>query len=174
MRNFQRLRTGIDTTILVNLLLRHSEYWDVDPVRTTFPGSSHVEASDILLRWGENSLDAIPAWDREPMKAMPVFKQVSIGLMETLKGVQLGRVIVTRLKPGGKIAPHIDEGLNAKFYTRTHLVLQGLPGNMFWCGGERVEMLTGEFWWFNNTQEHFCHNNSGDDRVHLIVDIRVD
>jgi len=174
MKYFQRLREGVETARLLNLLLVNPRWWDADPVRRSFPGSAHIEASDILLRWGENSLDAIPAWDREPMKAMPAFKETAVAIMQTLKGVQLGRVIVTRLPPGGRITPHIDGGLNAEFYTRTHLVLHGRPGNMFTSGDETVQMLTGEVWWFENKQQHSCINNSDDDRVHLIVDIRVD
>jgi hypothetical protein len=33
-------------------------------------------------------------------------------------------------------------------------------------------MRTGEVWWFNNAIEHEVVNNSADDRIHLIVDIR--
>ena len=39
--------------------------------------------------------------------------------------------------------------------------------------GVIVNMLTGEIWWFNNQAEHEIINNSADDRIHLIVDIRV-
>lgn len=174
MKYFQRLRDSIDTTNLMNALLRNPQLWDANPVRKSFPGSAHMEASDILLRWGEDSFDAILAWDREPMKAMPPFKEVSIGIMHILKGVQLGRVVVTRLKPGGKITPHTDGGRNAAFYTRTHLVLYGKPGNSFTVEDETVEMITGQLWWFENKRQHSCFNGSDDDRVHLIVDMRVD
>jgi len=65
----------------------------------------------------------------------------TFGIMNILKGSQLGRVIVTRLPPGGKIAPHVDTGKCAEFYQRVHLVLHGEPGNLFFCGDEQVTML---------------------------------
>jgi hypothetical protein len=33
-------------------------------------------------------------------------------------------------------------------------------------------MKTGDIWWFDNSQEHEVLNNSADDRLALIVDIR--
>jgi quercetin dioxygenase-like cupin family protein len=108
------------------------------------------------------------------MKIMPAFKETALGVMQLLRGVQLGRMIVTRLKPGGTIAPHEDQGQVAKWYTRTHLVLAGKPGNMFTVEDETVQMLTGELWWFENKRSHSCVNKSDDDRVHLIMDVRVE
>jgi hypothetical protein len=34
-------------------------------------------------------------------------------------------------------------------------------------------MAPGEAWWFDNAQEHEVINNSADDRIHMIVDIRT-
>jgi hypothetical protein len=174
MKYFQLLRSGIETINLMNLLLRNPQLWNADRVRTTFPGSSHAEASDILLRWGENSIDAILAWDRDAMKVMSPFKAFAVSVLTFMGGVQLGRVIITRLAPGGKIAPHVDGGANAAWYTRTHLVLQGKPGNRFTVEDETVEMKTGELWWFENKRQHACVYESKDDRVHLIIDIRIE
>jgi hypothetical protein len=33
-------------------------------------------------------------------------------------------------------------------------------------------MAQGEVWWFDNSQEHEVMNDSKDERLHLIVDIR--
>jgi len=34
-------------------------------------------------------------------------------------------------------------------------------------------LVSGEVWWFDNTQEHEVMNNSADDRIVMIVDIRT-
>ena len=60
-----------------------------------------------------------------------------------------------------------------EYYERYHIVLSGHPGSIFRAGDEQVTMLTGEVWWFDNTKEHEVINNSADDRIHLIVDIKV-
>jgi hypothetical protein len=34
-------------------------------------------------------------------------------------------------------------------------------------------MLTGTAWWFQHREVHAVENNSADDRVHLLVDVRT-
>lgn len=174
MRYFQRLNENIPVTAPLNAIMRHPELWNQDNIRTTVPGTPHTDVSDILLRWGQNDLDSLLCFDRPTMAELFGFKQIALGIMASLYGSMLGKVIVTKLPPGGRIAPHHDGGGYARFYTRTHLVLQSLPGNLFICGDETVQMRTGELWWFDTQQEHQCINNSNDDRIHLIVDLRVD
>jgi len=52
-------------------------------------------------------------------------------------------------------------------------VLQSQPGVDFRAGDEHVFMPTGSVWWFQNKEEHEVINNSADDRIHLVVDIRT-
>jgi uncharacterized cupin superfamily protein len=52
--------------------------------------------------------------------------------------------------------------------------LKSGPGCNFRCGDEEVFMRPGDVWWFQNAIEHEVTNNSGDDRLHLIVDIRTE
>jgi quercetin dioxygenase-like cupin family protein len=82
----------------------------------------------------------------------------------------LGRIMIVRLKTGGEIAPHIDEGAYARYYARFHLVLESNPACVFKAGGELVHMAPGELWWFNHQVEHSVVNN-GPDRTHIIVDL---
>jgi hypothetical protein len=55
---------------------------------------------------------------------------------------------------------------------RFHVVLQGLPGSLYHCGDEVVQMRTGTVWWFQHREVHSVENNSADDRIHLLVDFR--
>ena len=56
---------------------------------------------------------------------------------------------------------------------RFHVVLQGLPGSLYRCGDEEVQMLSGQVWWFQHREIHEVLNNSADARLHLLVDMRV-
>ena len=92
--------------------------------------------------------------------------------MQRVDGERLGRVIITKLPPGKTITPHVASGAHAEYYTRHQIMLSNSPGSMFHCGDESVFMQTGEVWWFNNAVTHSVVNNSSDDRIALIVDIR--
>lgn len=134
--------------------------------RTLAEGSPHRESDDIILRsGGEVCLDHIE------MQILPMAKQLALGLMQTLGGVQLGGIIVSRLLPGAKLRPNVDHDA---FFSRYHIVLQGLSGSLFTCGDETVCMASGEVWWIDRTAEHCAKNNSQDDTVHLLVDLRVE
>jgi uncharacterized cupin superfamily protein len=64
-------------------------------------------------------------------------------------------------------------GRYANTMSRYHIPLQSGPGVLFRAGDEHVYMRPGEAWDFNAHAEHEVVNNSADDRVHLIVDIRT-
>ena len=89
-----------------------------------------------------------------------------------MDGVQLGRCMVTRMRPGATITPHKDEGTPATFYTRYQIVLQNLPGSLFTIKDETVSFQSGDIWWINNRETHSVINNSGEDRLVCIVDIK--
>ena len=93
--------------------------------------------------------------------------------MARVGGERLGRVMVNKLRPGGRIFAHADTPVHADYWDRYHVVLQSAPGCNFRCGEETVYMPPGRVWWFQNAIEHEVVNNSGDDRIHMIVDIRT-
>lgn len=178
MRNFLRIAENIDTMPVLAALASRSDLWNVNPLRTVYPNTPHREADDIWLRFNRMPDDpqdviddiqthAYPAWTELPVKDMV------LNLMRAVGGTQLGRVLITRLGPGNQIHPHADEGAPAMFYTRYQLMLQCYPGVTFNAGEESVSMKTGDCWWFDNSQVHSVINNSCDDRIALIVDIRT-
>lgn len=178
MRNFQKIAEGVDVFPIVHALQRQPELWNAHPIRTTHPGTAHSQVDDILVWFNDTSDPQAVANDREviPFPAwerLPQLRPVIFDLMRHVGGVRLGRVIVTRLAPGREITPHVDGGAPATFFDRYQIALQSLPGCVFRAGGEQVQMKTGEAWWFDNQQEHAVVNNSADDRLALIVDIRT-
>lgn len=83
----------------------------------------------------------------------------------------LSRAMVVRLKPGGSVAQHIDEGSYYLIRDRFHLVLKSRKGSIMRSGNEEVRMREGELWWFDNKQHHTAINDSDDWRIHVIFDI---
>jgi hypothetical protein len=180
LRNFQILNAGLNVSPLLNAVLRN-DLWNKQTLRTAHPESPHTQVDDIWLRFNALPKDGeeakiiddhesinYPAWF-----TLPEAQNICLDLMRQVRGERLGRVLITRLAPGKSIAPHVDGGDHAAYYERYHVVLQGLPGQLFRCGGETVQMRTGELWWFQNLIEHEVINNSADDRIVLIADIRT-
>ncbi len=111
-----------------------------------------------------------PAWH-----TLPQLRPIIFGLMNRVSAYELGRVVITKLAPGGRILPHADtmgDYANDEDGARYHVILQGCPGSLFRAGDETVNMRTGEVWWFNHLAEHEVVNNSSDDRIHLLVDTK--
>lgn len=183
MRNFLKIADGLDIMPILHAVQRQPQLWNQENLRTTHPGTPHSAVDDILLRFNDlkpyrenNDSSSIldehesifyPAWYNLPQVYSLVFD-----LMRRVEAIRLGRVIITRLAPGKVIEPHVDGGTHASYYDRYHLILQNNPGSVFRSGNEKVCMRPGELWWFDNSQEHEVINNSTDDRLTLIIDVR--
>ena len=77
-----------------------------------------------------------------------------MGLMAYVQGERLGRVMINKIAPGGKIFPHADTPEHTAYYTRFHIVLQSAPGCFIRADSEQLEMRGGDVFWFNNKLEH--------------------
>jgi len=186
MKHFLKLASNVDPMPVMQAVAARPHLWDQHKWRTEYNGTPHLDVSDIWLRYSDMEKTArndntaavqnddrpvfYPAWD-----ALPQVRPIVFGLMRQVEAIELGRVLITRLPPGGRIAAHSDA---TGAYTdqpgrRYHVVLQGLPGSMFRCGDETVNMKTGEVWMFDHLADHEVWNNSPDDRIHLLVDLRL-
>lgn len=178
MRNFLKLAEGVAVVPVLSALAANPGLWNKHDLRTKYPQSPHHEVDDVLVRFNaipEDPLalvDDVQCHPYEAWSALPV-QPLVLDLARAVGGTQLGRVLISRLAPGKSISPHADQGAPATFYQRYQIMLQCLPGVVFRCGSERVNMASGEVWWFDNRQEHEVVNNSADDRIALIVDIRT-
>ena len=178
MQNFLRIADGLNTSSVLRELVTQPELWDQNTLRTSHPDTAHADVSDIWLWFNAipdtpdgviNDIQTVeyPAWTR-----LPSLRRMVLDLIHRVNGVQLGRCIITKLLPGGEITPHVDGGAPAEFYTRYQIALQSLPGALFHSGDETVNFRGGEIWWVNNRVTHSVVNNSADDRIVCIVDIR--
>lgn len=178
MKNFLKIADGVDVVPLQVALAAKPFLWNEHTLRTSHPGSAHFEADDIWLRFNRLDEDKtkvvndIICFDYPAMLHLPQARTLVYQLMARVEGEQLGRAIITRLRPGERITPHEDQGAPATWYERFHIAIHSLPGAIFRAGDETVQMKTGEVWWFDNTVEHEVINNGADDRITLIVDIR--
>lgn len=193
MRNFQKIAENVPVTNALHQLLRlGGPLWNEHKFRTTYEGTPHIDVDDIWLRF--SSLEACygPAPDSEKLvvgeviedtkpiwypaaKILTETKNLVLNLGRAVDAYELGRLLITRIKPGGRILPHSDtDGAYVKQgdIARYHTVLSGRPGSIFRCGDEQVAMLSGEVYWFDASKEHEVLNGSDTDRIHLIADYR--
>jgi hypothetical protein len=183
LKYFQKIAEGLDVIPLLHATQRQQSLWNAHTVRTKHPGTAHSEVSDILLRFNdisefEKTGDAASIVDdRETISfdawnALPYARGIIFDLMRRVEGIRLGRVIITKLPPGKTITPHVDGGAPAEYYQRYQVALQSMPGAIFKIGDEQAAFRPGDVWWIDNRVEHSVINNSPDDRVVMIVDIR--
>lgn len=172
--NFILLSVEINNQMAVEVEDNYHKFGE-DQVRQ-YPGSAHIEITDILLR-GPDVADLITmhqdieCGDYPNMKLFPEISQYVDKVREKVDAVKVGRVIITRLKSGGRIKEHTDEGPVPEFYQRYHYVIQGGEANLFYIDGDRQVMQTGELWHVNVRKPHHVVNAGGKDRIHLIMDM---
>lgn len=178
MRHFCKIAEGIDVVPVLNALAVNPHLWNANDLRSTHPLSPHHNVDDIWLWFNPEREDAsaivddlevvpYPAWEK-----LPQVRSIVLDVMRRVEGTRLGRVIITRLPPGKTIPVHVDEGAPATYYTRYQLALQCLPGALFESGGEVIQFRMGDVWQVDNRVRHSVVNNSADDRIVLIMDIR--
>lgn len=189
MKFFQKLPMQIDVGPLNAALAAHPELWDQYCVRRTAPGTPHSGMSDIWVRYNDVAPfeaagdyrkfnDAhVPVWYDAWSKHADVraaLRPILFGLMAHVGGEMLGGVLITRIPHGKGIDPHTDHGWHVEFYDKFYVSLASAPGAEFWCGKEMINPVVGDVFRFDNRLEHWVRNESGQDRVTLIVCIRTD
>lgn len=191
MRNFSKIAEGVDVVAAQIALQTNADLWNQHTLRTATPGSPHREVDDIWLRMNDLSkcrqADSDPVFvdHRESINypaaaRLPQIRSLVMATAAMVQSERIGRVIISRMRPGASIGEHKDIGPDLTkwyddeaYYSRFHIVIAGLPGSLFHCGDETVNMRTGEVWWFRNDIEHSVQNNSADDRIHVVCDIRT-
>lgn len=187
MRNFHLIAENVAVDSLVLAIKRQPQLWkedtylrdypqgpfgDTDTIMLRFPIKTVLETEAELMAYGKSDTQHENV-DYPPFTYLVEARPIVFGLMATVQGERLGRVMINRMRPGGKIFPHADTPVHAEYYSRHHVVLQSGPGCNFRTGDETIYMPKGTVWWFNNKLEHEVVNNSGDDRIHMVIDIKT-
>jgi hypothetical protein len=135
--NHERIATNLNVQPLLAALESLPELWDQITVRQDYPGSAHHDTQAIFLRGPrvftfEDYMLSTVAFD---YPAMEDLKTVLLPLMRPilheLDVSELGFVIIARLKAGGHIDAHVDEGTYADHYSRFHTERPA------WCDPDR-------------------------------------
>ncbi len=178
---------GVNVNPLMLAITRRPELWKEDTYLRDYPQGPFKDIESIMLRFPVKSVceteeelknhlskyDQHESVDYPPYAKLTEARPIVMGLMAQVGGERLGRVMINKIAPGGRIYPHADTPSHAEYYDRFHVVLQSAPGVDFCAGDEHVYMGVGEVWWFDNSKEHEVINNSAVDRIHMIVDIRT-
>lgn len=190
MKNFMLIANDVNIQPLLLALHRLEKshgVWKEDTYLRDYPQGPFGHTESVILRFPPRSVheteealsqhevnfDQHENVDQPVFKSLPEARPLIFNLMAAVQGERLGRCIINKLNPGGVIYPHADTPAHAEYWDRFHIVLQSAPGSNFRAGDEWVHMRTGEVWWFNNRIEHEVINNSADERIHLVVDIRT-
>jgi hypothetical protein len=185
MRLFQKLDYKVDVSEINRQLAEHPELWDRNPFRRTAPGSAHAGMKDIWVRYNDVQKylekgdltgfndEHVPVW-YEAWQKVPALKPVIFDLMTRVQGEMLGGVLITRIPSGQGIAPHVDKSWHVDYYDKFYISLSAARGARFCSEYEFIEPGVGDVYRFDNRHEHWVTNESGQDRVTLIVCIRTD
>ena len=191
MRHWHLMASGVDTMPLVAAISRQPELWSEDTYLRQYPQGPFGDTDTIMLRFpkqvvlkSEKQLERykanrLPGYDQHESifypawNLLPEAHQHVFALMSVVRGVRLGRVMINRVRPGGRIYRHADTPEHTARWRRHHLVLHGRPGSTLSVADEAIPMLTGMLFWFDNREEHEVINNSDDDRISMVIDIQT-
>lgn len=187
MNNFLQLASHLPTLPLLLACKRQAHFWQADTYLRDYPQGPFGEIESIILRFPpryiargtEDLAEYERSHDQHECVDMPVYanfpeaRPLVHGLMNMVAGERLGRIIINKINPGGRIYRHADTPAHAEYWDRFHIVLDSAPGVRFLAGDEEVYMGVGEAWWFQNAEEHEVINNSDRERIHMVVDIRT-
>lgn len=174
---------GIDVAPLVALLDAQPALWDAHPERRVAPGSPHAGMTDIWVRYRAREELTCPQAYNEPHRPVwyPAWKALEPGLRPIVATVvdierpaELGGILITRIPPGGRIGWHDDRGgWHAEYYDRkVYVPLRANDRCVNYCADERVVMLPGTCWHFNNLLPHAVENGGDTERITLIICMR--
>lgn len=189
MSHFQRIATGVNVTPIMLAIARRPELWKEDTYLRDYAQGPFGEIESIMLRFpekrvfeqeaeveaykaGKSAFDQHESIDYPAYKVLTEARPIVMSVFAAVAGERLGRVMVNKIKPGGRIFPHADTPEHAGYYSRFHVVLQSAPGVVFRCADEQQYWETGSVFWFNNRLEHEVINNSAEDRIHIVIDAR--
>jgi hypothetical protein len=164
-------RGQVDVAPLQALVAAESDVtWRADPFRQR-AFTVHGDTETLFLIYDQDlrhiSPTRLPRYDDYSRALQPVFDVLAAGLCES---GWCARCILTRLRPGGVIAPHVDHGFSLERSHRVHIPIVTSGDVRFEVGGEVRNMAAGEMWEINNMRRHGVENTGDHARVHLIVD----
>jgi hypothetical protein len=178
MNNFATVRTEVDVQPFLAELAAADDLWHANTRRQErIPVQRETET--IFLRGAAPSRAQI----RRGVHVEEVHRCVAtaeaarfprlIAFLDSFareRGAVLQRTMIVRLRPEGRVYPHVDVGSYYRKRDRYHLVLDS-RGTEMSSGDETVTLRDGELWWFDNKQVHGSRNPTPEWRIHVIFDL---
>lgn len=178
MNNFLHLASNVDTLPLTIALQKNTQLWGQHGARKYAEGSPHSGMTDIWVRYnhidnlGPHFNDAHESVWYPAIHDLPQVRPIVFGLMARVEGERLGGVLITKLPPGGSIAPHVDESWHASYYEKYYVAVKSQEGCVFGFPDGEIKANTGDVYWFRNDVPHWVKNDSDEDRLSMIVCIK--
>lgn len=179
MANFHAIGQA-DVLPLLHQIHRQPELWKADTYLRDYPQGPFGDTETIFVRFPPVSVSELEhskvdqhecIW-MEGAAHLPAARQIIFQVMGRVEAERLGRVMINKLRPGGRVFAHADTPVHAQYWDRYHVVLQSSPGCQFRCGEDLVYMPPGQVWHFRNELEHEVINNGSVDRIHMVMDVR--
>jgi len=183
MTSIRHVASGYDVHPLIEQLAAHPEVWNQHTMRTQGYKTPHKAVDDIWVRYNawENFTGDVQAFNaRHESSWYPVIADIPAAwslvrkVMRDVGGKQLGGVLITRIPPGGEVAPHIDTGWHAGHYEKFAIQIAGNQQQAFCFEDAELRPMPGDLYTFDNSHLHWVTNDSDEPRITLIICIRRD
>ena len=173
---FIKLKAGLHLQPFLDKLKAKPILWDEITARQDSTASAHHDTECIYARGPYKFTPYYVTYDLGAYD-YPVLEYLNdemadlmMPLLKEMYVSELGRVLIVKLKPGGHVDAHTDQGAYADHFSRFHIVIQTNEGCSQTCGNAYEEFEVGDVWWFDHKQKHTALNKGTEDRVHIIFD----
>lgn len=179
--SLDKVVTGLPVTLLLEAIALNPQLWKLNTWRQDEAGGQQ-DTEAIMLRWAaENNFTSIR--DSLSVQNTPQFNELGevawpllSAAAQAVGATAIGRIFVVKLKPAGRVYPHVDVGLYADTFERFHICLQADPEFTYFVQHptgpvQACTMQAGELWWFNHKRTHWAHNGSTRDRISIVFDV---
>lgn len=177
MQHFRKILDTIEVQPLLHQVAEHPELWGADNAWTANKpaGTAIEDVSTIVLRYNKTpaGMPSGMGWNRPAFGVLSAAQKIIFDLMRVIPSEHLGKVLITKLPPGGVIDWHIDQwppGIPL-YWHRFQIPLHVREQVIFQVEEEELFMQPGTAWWFNNQRNHRVVNNSDEDRISMLCDI---
>lgn len=170
------IRSGYDVAEAVRQLESQPDVWNRYTLRTD--AYAHRAVDDVWCRynaWGNWNGDVAAFNGPHESVWYPVIGQLPAvwslvrRVMRDMAIKTLGGVLITRIPPGGRVEPHIDNGWHARHYEKFAVQLRGNDRQAFHFEDAELRAQPGDLYTFDNSRLHWVTNDSDEDRITLII-----
>ena len=174
----KHLESGLNIDHVMAELEANPKLWNAYTMRTKYANTPHLAVSDIWVRFNAwNNYQGDPVAFNEMHDSvwygdLPAIRNLCFDVMRRVRGERLGGVLITKIPPGGSVAPHKDQSWHADYYTKYAVQLKGNLKQSFCFETSQLSPLPGDLYTFDNSKLHWVTNESDEDRITLIICVK--